>query len=86
MIFVAVASDCHTNIYGGRGLLGLGDLCLSVGLVSRGGKKKKTAARRETDGVRSRETEKAARGLIGEERRRSERGKQLEKSLSGLKG
>lgn len=48
--------------------------------------KKKTAARRETDGVRSRETEQAARGLIGEERRRSEGGKQLEKSLSGLTG
>lgn len=76
----------HTNIYGGRGLLGLGDLSLSLGLVSRGGERKKPAARRETDGVRARESEKAARGLIGEERRRSEGGKQLEKSLSGLPG
>lgn len=56
-----------------------------AGQLRRG--KKKTAARRETDGVRSRETEQAARGLIGEERRRrSEGGKQLEKSLSGLTG
>lgn len=50
LIFVAVASDCRTNIYGGRGLLGLRDLSVSVGLVS-GGRKKK-AQRKETDGVR----------------------------------
>lgn len=41
LIFVAAASDCHTNIYGGRGLLGWRDLSVSIGLVSRERKKKK---------------------------------------------
>lgn len=47
LIFVAVASDCCENIYGGRGLLDLRDLSVSVGLVSRGRKKRRQKGKRQ---------------------------------------
>lgn len=45
LIFVAVASDCPTNIYGGRGLLGWRDLSVCAELVSTEGKRKSTKKR-----------------------------------------